>query len=213
MSAKNTLQFIDHADRSWIWRAAGDVRRATRWYCHREIDARTGCAGRRRAGAGRSRFRTIGSSATASGCCPARSSAPRCAFSIARITSWDRWRSSCPRISRWAGARCPIQHGAGRHRDQPGQPLLLLAHRDLADRAPRHRDPLRQLARDPGERRGARACSPGCEPAAWWSCADRLVDIEGREGGMRTSLRRDDTGAGACEILLATSARLMDPDR
>ncbi|HEX6637320.1 MAG TPA: hypothetical protein VF033_06670 [Steroidobacteraceae bacterium] len=39
----------------------------------------------------------------------------------------------------------------------------------------------------------------------------RLVDIEGKEGGMRTSLRRDDTGAGACEILLATSARLVDP--
>jgi hypothetical protein len=41
----------------------------------------------------------------------------------------------------------------------------------------------------------------------------RLVDIEGREGGMRTSLRRDDTGAGACEILLATSARLMDTEQ
>jgi hypothetical protein len=41
----------------------------------------------------------------------------------------------------------------------------------------------------------------------------RLVDIEGREGGMRTSLRRDDTGAGACEILLATSARLLESDR
>lgn len=38
----------------------------------------------------------------------------------------------------------------------------------------------------------------------------RLVDIEGKEVGMRTSLRRDDTGAGACEILLATSVRLMD---
>ena len=38
----------------------------------------------------------------------------------------------------------------------------------------------------------------------------RLVDIEGKEGGMRTSLTRDDTGAGACEIILATSARLMD---
>jgi hypothetical protein len=37
-----------------------------------------------------------------------------------------------------------------------------------------------------------------------------LVDIEGGEGGMRTSLRRDDTGAGACEILLTTSARLLD---
>lgn len=39
----------------------------------------------------------------------------------------------------------------------------------------------------------------------------RLVDIEGKKGGIRTSLSRDDTGAGACEILLATSARLMDP--
>jgi len=41
----------------------------------------------------------------------------------------------------------------------------------------------------------------------------RLVDIEGREVGMRTSLSRDDTGAGACEILLATSAKLVDPER
>lgn len=41
----------------------------------------------------------------------------------------------------------------------------------------------------------------------------QLVDIEGGEGGMRTSLRRDDTGAGACEILLASSARLLDADR
>lgn len=39
----------------------------------------------------------------------------------------------------------------------------------------------------------------------------RLVDIEGKEGGMRTSLTRDDTGAGACEILLASSARLLEP--
>lgn len=37
-----------------------------------------------------------------------------------------------------------------------------------------------------------------------------LVDIEGREGGMRTSLTRGDTGAGACEILLATAARIID---
>jgi hypothetical protein len=39
----------------------------------------------------------------------------------------------------------------------------------------------------------------------------RLVDIEGREAGMRTSLSRDDTGAGACEILLAESARIVKP--
>ena len=39
----------------------------------------------------------------------------------------------------------------------------------------------------------------------------RLVDIEGSEGGMRTSLSRGDTGAGACEILLAESARVVGP--
>jgi hypothetical protein len=39
----------------------------------------------------------------------------------------------------------------------------------------------------------------------------RLVDIEAREGGMSTSLSRSDTGPGACEILLASSARVLDP--
>jgi hypothetical protein len=38
----------------------------------------------------------------------------------------------------------------------------------------------------------------------------QLVDIEGREGGMKTSLTRVDTGAGACEILLASSARIVE---
>lgn len=39
----------------------------------------------------------------------------------------------------------------------------------------------------------------------------QLVDIEGKRGGMRTSLSRLDTGAGACEILLASSARIIEP--
>jgi len=39
----------------------------------------------------------------------------------------------------------------------------------------------------------------------------RLVDVEGREGGMTTSLSRSDTGPGACEILLASSARVLEP--
>jgi hypothetical protein len=39
----------------------------------------------------------------------------------------------------------------------------------------------------------------------------RLVDIEAGQGGMRTSLTRGDTGAGACEILLAESAELVTP--
>jgi len=37
----------------------------------------------------------------------------------------------------------------------------------------------------------------------------QLVDIEGREAGMATSLTRNDTGPGACEILLASSARVL----
>jgi hypothetical protein len=40
----------------------------------------------------------------------------------------------------------------------------------------------------------------------------QLVDIEGTEARMSTSLTRTDTGAGACEILLASSARVMDSD-
>lgn len=39
----------------------------------------------------------------------------------------------------------------------------------------------------------------------------QLVDIEGPGGGMRTSLKRSDTGAGACEILLTESARVLAP--
>lgn len=35
----------------------------------------------------------------------------------------------------------------------------------------------------------------------------QLVDIEGKDAGMRTSLSRTDTGPGACEILLASFAR------
>ena len=38
----------------------------------------------------------------------------------------------------------------------------------------------------------------------------RLVDIEEQEGGLTTSLSRSDTGAGACEILLASSARVLE---
>jgi hypothetical protein len=37
-----------------------------------------------------------------------------------------------------------------------------------------------------------------------------LVDIEGPDARMATSLSRSDTGAGACEVLLATSARILE---
>jgi hypothetical protein len=37
----------------------------------------------------------------------------------------------------------------------------------------------------------------------------QLVDVEGRAGRRTTSLVRTDTGAGACEILLATSAKIV----
>jgi hypothetical protein len=39
----------------------------------------------------------------------------------------------------------------------------------------------------------------------------QLVDIEGANAGMRTSLSRTDTGAGACEILLTESAEIVGP--
>jgi len=39
----------------------------------------------------------------------------------------------------------------------------------------------------------------------------QLVDIEGHDGRMATSLTRQDTGAGACEILLASSVRVVGP--
>jgi hypothetical protein len=39
----------------------------------------------------------------------------------------------------------------------------------------------------------------------------RLVDIAGPETRMRTSLTRLDTGAGACEILLASVVRIVEP--
>jgi len=38
----------------------------------------------------------------------------------------------------------------------------------------------------------------------------QLVDVEGPEGSRRTSLSRRDTGAGACEILLASSVRIVE---
>ena len=37
-----------------------------------------------------------------------------------------------------------------------------------------------------------------------------LVDVEGPEGRMATSLTRLDTGAGACEVLLANSAHIVE---
>jgi hypothetical protein len=38
----------------------------------------------------------------------------------------------------------------------------------------------------------------------------QLVDIGGAETRMRTSLTRHDTGAGACEILLASSVSVRE---
>ena len=36
------------------------------------------------------------------------------------------------------------------------------------------------------------------------------VLIEGEDGSMATTLSRTDTGAGACEVLLATSAHIVE---
>jgi hypothetical protein len=50
----------------------------------------------------------------------------------------------------------------------------------------------------------------GLRPGSVVELHGQLVDIEGEETRMRTSLTREDTGGGACEILLASSARVME---
>jgi len=59
------------------------------------------------------------------------------------------------------------------------------------------------------ENRGVSEVLGGLRAGSVVELRGRLVDIEGREGGMRTSMTRDDTGAGACEILLADSALVV----
>jgi hypothetical protein len=58
---------------------------------------------------------------------------------------------------------------------------------------------------------GVRAVLDGLRTGSVVELTGTLVDIEGREAGMKTSLSRDDTGPGACEIILASSARVLDP--
>ena len=74
-----------------------------------------------------------------------------------------------------------------------------------------NRDALGQLARDPGKSRRCGEVLGRLRAGSVVELRGQLVDIEGREGGMRTSLSRGDTGAGACEILLAESARVVEP--
>lgn len=40
-----------------------------------------------------------------------------------------------------------------------------------------------------------------------------LVDVEGAQGTLRTSLTRKDTGAGACEVLLARTVNIVEPGK
>jgi hypothetical protein len=58
---------------------------------------------------------------------------------------------------------------------------------------------------------GVRTVLDGLRAGSVVELRGTLVDIEGREAGMKTSLSRDDTGPGACEILLASSARVLEP--
>jgi hypothetical protein len=58
---------------------------------------------------------------------------------------------------------------------------------------------------------GVRTVLDGLRPGSVVELRGTLVDIEGREAGMKTSLSRADTGPGACEILLASSARELEP--
>jgi hypothetical protein len=68
---------------------------------------------------------------------------------------------------------------------------------ELADRTHRNRDAFGQLARDPGEFHGERRTRPpACRKRG--GIARSARGHRRREGGMRTSLTRGDTGAGAC---------------
>jgi hypothetical protein len=49
----------------------------------------------------------------------------------------------------------------------------------------------------------------GLRPGSVVELKGELVDVEGKETSLKTSLTRADTGAGACEILLASSARVI----
>ena len=71
------------------------------------------------------------SSAAISAAAARRSSARRCASCGARTIRWATLADSCPPISPWAGADVRQRRARG-HRDQPGESLLLLAHRELA---------------------------------------------------------------------------------
>jgi hypothetical protein len=61
------------------------------------------------------------------------------------------------------------------------------------------------------ENSAVRSVLEGLRAGSVVELAGRLVDVEGKEAGMKTSLSRSDTGPGACEILLASSARVVEP--
>ena len=61
------------------------------------------------------------------------------------------------------------------------------------------------------ENSGVRSVLEGLRAGSVVELAGQLVDVEGKEAGMKTSLSRSDTGPGACEILLASSARVVEP--
>jgi hypothetical protein len=58
---------------------------------------------------------------------------------------------------------------------------------------------------------GVRRVLDGLRVGSLVALEGELVDVEGKDGHMSTSLTRNDTGAGACEILFATSARVVSP--
>jgi hypothetical protein len=58
---------------------------------------------------------------------------------------------------------------------------------------------------------GVRAALDALRAGSVVELSGRLVDIDGPETRMQTSLTRLDTGAGACEILLASAVRIVEP--
>ena len=181
---------------------------AWRLYSQRDIESCAGRAGRGGSGAARNRLAPRASSAATFALRPRADSARRCASCARGLFASANSPTSCPRISPWAGDRCPTARcsrtskSARRIASTSGAPT---AGRSSRGEIETHSANWHVI---PGSE-AVRAMLGRLRAGSVVELRGQLVDIEGREGGMKTSLSRRDTGAGACEILLAASARVL----
>ena len=90
------------------------------------------------------------------------------------LASW------CPRISRWAGGRCPTARVLQDIEISQGNRFYYWRTESWPMTRGEIESAFGQLARDPGQRGGARGARHVCASAASSSCAGQLVDIEGQ---------------------------------